>query len=132
MRAARLAIDRWRSPAHRMQPPGEGASDFPAPDLVAGDFNTPRGSGSLTILVGPMREAHTAAGFGPGNTWRTPADWSRRRVPAWLSLATRWTGRWPIDLVFASDRWRVTRIQHTPKPDALHTLQVVDLEPGRP
>lgn len=49
---------------------------FPEPDLIVGDFNTPRGSASLRVLVGPMQEAFAARGRGAGGTWP-------RRLPLW-------------------------------------------------
>lgn len=49
---------------------------FPAPDLIVGDFNTPRGSASLRALVGGMSEVFSTRGVGPGATWP-------RRVPLW-------------------------------------------------
>ncbi len=40
------------------------AQAFPRPDIVAGDFNTPRGSGSLNIVCPGMRSAFDDAGWG--------------------------------------------------------------------
>jgi hypothetical protein len=50
---------------------------FPRPDLVLGDFNTPRGSASLSHLVPGMKNAFDEVGAGYSATWprfgfRTP------------------------------------------------------------
>ena len=54
---------------------------FPAPDVVVGDFNIPRGSASLGVLLeeagaAGMRDAFDVAGFGWRRTW--PREW-----PVW-------------------------------------------------
>ena len=75
MREARASIDAFRGPvqvrdeadldvAATLDPPG-----FPAPDLIVGDFNTPRGSPSLDSLTGGLPHAHAQAGRGPAFTW---------------------------------------------------------------
>lgn len=42
---------------------------FPAADIIAGDFNTPRGSASLQHVVGGLVHAYEQAGYGPEPTW---------------------------------------------------------------
>ena len=54
---------------------------FPAPDVVVGDFNIPRGSASLGVFLeeagaAGMRDAFEVAGFGWQRTW--PREW-----PVW-------------------------------------------------
>ena len=82
-REAIATIAAWRGPAmERSSPDAEapmtpeafaamfGGDGFPAPDLVLGDFNTPRGSPSIKALVpGDMRGAFAQAGYGPMGTW---------------------------------------------------------------
>lgn len=71
---ARAALDAFTGPvfarnAAGLEQPTTGVKGFPAPDLVIGDFNTPRGSDSIRRLVGDMTDAHAAAGWGPALTW---------------------------------------------------------------
>ncbi len=54
----------------------EGREGFPHADLIVGDFNTPRGSGSLRELVGDRVDLHAAAGVGLDATFLRP-------VPVW-------------------------------------------------
>ncbi len=52
------------------------APGFPTPDIVLGDFNTPRRSGALSPLLrsgGTMRDAFGATGVGPQGTF--PREW---------------------------------------------------------
>jgi len=42
---------------------------FPTPDLIVGDFNTPRGSASLSQVAGTMPNAYDQAGRGLAATW---------------------------------------------------------------
>jgi hypothetical protein len=48
----------------RLDSPG-----FPAPDLVVGDFNTPRGAGALAALPADLADAYAQAGVGPAGTF---------------------------------------------------------------
>jgi len=43
---------------------------FPQPDIIVGDFNTPRGSASITHVTGGLRHAYDLAGRGWCPTWR--------------------------------------------------------------
>ncbi len=52
---------------------GEGKEKIPAADVLAGDFNTPRGSDSLGFLSAGMRSAYDQAGWGVSATW--PRAW---------------------------------------------------------
>lgn len=60
----------------RLEQPG-----FPAPDVIVGDFNIPRGSASLGVFLdaacaGPMRDSFAVAGVGWDRTWP-------RALPIW-------------------------------------------------
>lgn len=50
--------------------PGTAQPGFPAPDVIVGDFNTPRGSHSMAHVTGSMRHAYDLAGRGWCPTWR--------------------------------------------------------------
>lgn len=63
----------------------EGGAGFPEPDLIVGDFNTPRGSRSLRNIVGDADSAFDRAGSGWSATWP-------RAFPLWH-----------IDQVFVDD-----------------------------
>jgi hypothetical protein len=47
----------------------EDAAGFPKPDVIVGDFNTPRGSESLNVVAGDMHHAFNDAGRGYAATW---------------------------------------------------------------
>lgn len=66
---------------------GFGGTGFPKPDLVVGDFNTPRGSPSIRKLVPEgMRSAFAQAGYGPMGTWP--------RAMAVLGIDQAFTAEW--------------------------------------
>lgn len=77
MREARTAIDTFRGPVMVRQESGLDrpelmtgeAMGFPAPDIIMGDCNTPRGSYSLTLLHANMHHAFDDAGVGPQYTY---------------------------------------------------------------
>lgn len=74
MELARAAVASWNGPAFTPSPEGRwlpqpDAGAFPNADLIVGDFNTPRGSASLEVLVGDRKNAFGAAGRGFGYTW---------------------------------------------------------------
>jgi hypothetical protein len=54
----------------------EGVNGFPAPDIVVGDFNTPKGSRSIRHLAGGLVDASAAVGGGYSATFP-------RRRPLW-------------------------------------------------
>jgi hypothetical protein len=68
--------------------PGARVDGFPTPDIVAGDFNTPRGAGALSLLPHGLENAYTQAGWGPSGTY-----------PRWLPVLH-------IDHVFVGPRLR--------------------------
>lgn len=84
------------------------------PDLVIGDFNTPRGAGSLDLLVPGMTESHAAVGIGPGATWPRPAQ------------------LWAIDLAFASRDWLFHNSETIETGSSLHRAIRVRLAPRVP
>lgn len=87
---------------------------FPAPDLVVGDFNTPRDSRSLRHLVGDMSHAHDQAGLGPNTTFPRPL------------------GVTPIDHAFVGPRLRAIRYRVVDPGASRHFAQVVDVAPATP
>ncbi len=71
---AREAIDQWTGPIFTLSDigrwtPNQTEEPFPAPSIIVGDFNTPRGSHSLKTLTNNLTESFHAAGKGLGNTW---------------------------------------------------------------
>jgi hypothetical protein len=82
---------------------------FPTPDLIVGDFNTPRGSYSLTQLTGGLPSAYSHAGFGPAGTWPRP-------LPVFH-----------IDHMFIGPALRATDYRIIDPEQSMHRLQVADL-----
>lgn len=77
VRHALATIRDFRGPVQHRQPdgtdnPGEPAP-FPEPDMIVGDFNTPRGAGALRQWGPTIRNAYDDAGLGPAGT--IPARW---------------------------------------------------------
>jgi hypothetical protein len=104
MERARERIEAWVGPY---------AQGFPEPDVLIGDFNTPRGSWSLTILRRRpgfvMADAHAQGGVGASATW--PAD---RPVLH-------------IDQCFLAPGVRAARYAAEDGGDTRHRMQVVDV-----
>lgn len=119
MDAAARAVAQFEGPAYTPDALGrwlpaplpEGALGFPEPDLIIGDFNTPRGSRSLRLLVGDARSAHAQGGLGPAGTW------------------TRTLPLWAIDQAFTGDRVRAVRTTVVDPGMSEHRMLVVDLQP---
>lgn len=89
---------------------GEGVSGFPRPGLVVGDFNVPRGSGSLRLVTGEgMRSAFDEAGWGRSGTWP--------RARPWLHL----------DQAFVGAGLRATRYEVIDAGAGSHRAQVMEL-----
>lgn len=119
MRAARRAVDGWDGTAWRVNDTGtmtptkvEGG--FPEPDVVVGDFNTPRGSASVRALVGGMTGAHEAAGRGRDASFRV-----RFRA---------FSPGLQIDLAFVGDGWRAAGYDLARWSTIKHAMQWVDVE----
>jgi len=94
-----------------MRRQGFTGTGFPPPDIVVGDFNTPRGSASLRAVVGAMGSAHDQGGFGPDVTWDQPFAW------------------WAIDLMFVGDGLHAARFDAQLLNHHAHSLIVGDLVP---
>ena len=108
MRVARNLVE--RGPATGQL---EDGTAFPAPTLIVGDFNTPRGSASLRALVGDRESAFGQAGVGPSATWPRPIE----------QLA--------IDLVFVANSWRAHGYERVDLQHGLHRAVRVDVGPRR-
>lgn len=82
-----------------------GPAPFPGPDVIVGDFNTPRGSASLAVLTPGMTHAYEQAGRGYAATWpREHRGSEGQRLP----------NRFPIfhlDHVFVSSAFRAIRYE---------------------
>jgi hypothetical protein len=103
-RGAGAAIASWQG-AVRVVDPEEGqwteraeALGFPAPDVIVGDFNIPRGSASLRAFLraagaAGMRDAFDEAGWGWKRTWP-------RELPVWA-----------LDQCFVGARVRALRFE---------------------
>ena len=118
MQAAARAVEGWQGPTQTPDKLGrwvaaplpEGESGFPEPDLIIGDFNTPRGSRSLRTLVGDARSTHAQSGLGPAGTWT-------RKYPVWA-----------IDQAFTGRRVKAVRSRVLDPGMSEHRMLVVDLE----
>lgn len=116
-RAAGGAIASWTGAESRPDERGimrraSAGPGFPAPDLIVGDFNIPRGSASLAFLTQGTRSAFDQAGWG-------------------------WSVSWPrvrplvhIDQAFVSAALRAIRYKIVDPTFGYHRMQVVDLAPG--
>lgn len=114
LKAAAEKIATWEGPAHADGEIIEGgaARGFPEPDLVVGDFNTPRGSASLRFLTGGMANAYDQGGAGYAATFP-------RERPLWH-----------IDLMFVAPRLRALRYDVVDPGEGRHRMQVAELAPA--
>lgn len=106
------ALRGWTGPAYRVKDGAwspEEANGFPAPDLVVGDFNAPRGSASLRRLVGALPNAFDEAGAG------YPATWPRT-VPIYQ-----------IDQAFAGRAVRAASLRTLDPGDGAHRMLLLEL-----
>lgn len=99
-------------------PPGgwkgdEPVSGFPPPDLVVGDFNTPRGNRSAQLLAPDLTHAYDHAGMGPLGTF-----------PRGLPILH-------IDQSLVARRVRVLDYDTADLGAARHTAQVIDIAPAK-
>lgn len=126
MGEVRSAIDAWDGSGWAMgrhvweQQTWEDA-DFPEPDLIIGDFNTPRGSDSLELLAPGYSDAFEQAGWGRGRSWVPPSRSGLMRRA--LILAD-----WHIDLALTAPGVVATRYDLIDTSGAGHRAQVVDIE----
>jgi hypothetical protein len=137
MERLRAAVDGWtgqgasrplvKTPMGAMvQAADDDAVRFPEPDVIVGDFNTPRGSRSVRTLVGDLADAHARAGLGPDHSWpmRWPPAGRRSKYLTWMLPR----GGWGIDLAFVGRAWRTVGYDvAAPPAKAQHGLQVVDV-----
>ncbi len=125
MRSARAAIDGWDGSGWEMgrhvweQYQNEGAS-FPNPDLIIGDFNTPRGSASLRTLAPDFDDAFEQAGHGRARSFR-------------VSGATVWERLFNtlmemhIDLTLVAPEHRVSSYMLLGSEETHHKAQIADI-----
>jgi hypothetical protein len=117
MRQAAKAMAEFRGPSYQRSDggldvelfPAEAGVGFPPPDIIVGDFNTPRGMWSLSLLHPDMRSAYADSGRGPAASWPT-------RLPI---LA--------IDHTFIAPWLRAARYELRQLHAGGHLPQVVDL-----
>ncbi len=81
----------------------EGRAVVPMPDMIVGDFNTPRGSASLGLLTAGMENAFDQGGWGLVATF--PRPWGllhidQMYVAPWLRAA-----RYAVELPPAGEHW---------------------------
>lgn len=117
--AAMAAIRAWAGPATVVEgaathPDAPGAPGFPPPDVILGDFNTPRGAASLSLLTGDMRNAYDEAGSGYAATW--PRAGYRTPIPLLQ-----------VDQMFVGTGLRVAGYRVLDPGAGFHRMQVADL-----
>ncbi|MCB9846119.1 MAG: endonuclease/exonuclease/phosphatase family protein [Phycisphaeraceae bacterium] len=88
---------------------GREAPGFPAPDLIIGDLNTPRGAASLQVLAPGATSAFSQVGRGWAGSWP-------RRWPAWH-----------IDHALVGDALRAASYTIVDPGRGTHRMQIVDL-----
>jgi endonuclease/exonuclease/phosphatase (EEP) superfamily protein YafD len=88
---------------------GGAGPGFPAPDLIVGDFNIPRGSRSLRRLTLGYPHAHSQAGHGHAGTY-----------PRHRQLVH-------IDHMFVGPRLRAARYETVDPGVGSHRMQVVEV-----
>lgn len=117
MRQALESIRAFRGPVHERRADGSeelrtlDAPGFPAPDVLAGDLNTPRGTASLGQLMNPLRLSHAFAQAGIGPEASFPA-----RTPMVH-----------IDHVLVGSRLRAARYEIVDMEAGRHRAQLVQL-----
>ena len=96
-----------------------------APDLIVGDFNTPRGSGSLDRFDDELNRSYTSAfhsaGWGRARSWIP--DSSSALVRAGLSISD-----WHIDLTLVESGHRAVGWSLVGLSETAHRAQVVDVD----
>lgn len=87
---------------------------FPPPDLIIGDFNTPRHSPSIrAMLPHDVADAFDQAGAGPMTTW-----------PVWFAM-------WAIDHAYVGSRLTTTKFEVRPMNAGAHHATIVEVAPRR-
>ena len=91
-----------------------GQDGFPPPDVILGDFNTPRHSPSVNALVpSTMHDAFDRAGFGPMGTW--PRD----------------TALFAIDQAHVAPWLRVIEYDVRNLDAGMHRAQLIEITPSK-
>jgi hypothetical protein len=129
MSNARTAIDNWNGNGHVMGKhvweTSQTDTPFPEPDLIIGDFNTPRGSSSIDLLSPNMSDAFEQVGWGRSRSWS----------PKTNNFITRTLSKfanWHIDLALTNERWKATNYRTMDTSTwgkSEHQMQLVDLAP---
>ncbi len=124
---ARLAVNNWNGRSWVMGRHVWESVDtddtFPEPDLIIGDFNTLRGSDSLSRFVPNMRDAFELAGHGRARSWVPGISNGLIRQPFHLA-------DWHIDMTMVSEGWNAIdyQILRTDEwGEAEHRMQMIDL-----
>lgn len=90
---------------------------FPEPDMIVGDFNTPRGSASLSLLAPGMTHAYEQAGRGYAVSWpREHRGSEGQRIPNAFPI-------FHLDHMFVSRAFRATRYELLDPKIGEHLLQ---------
>lgn len=96
-----------------VETPPDGTAGFPEPDVIVGDFNTPRGSTAFDLLPPGLTDAYEQGGWGPCGTF-----------PRAFPLAQ-------IDHAFVGPGLRASWYDAVDLGAGRHRAQVVDLEASR-
>jgi hypothetical protein len=137
MANAASVVAAWEKPAQEVtesgwwRPVGDPVR-VPTPDIVIGDFNTPRGSASLDALAPGMEDAFEQAGWGRAASWRQaraagPGGPLFGRAAAKMTRLLMPLADWHIDLTLVGERLRATRYRLVDPGGGPHRVQVVDL-----
>lgn len=105
------SIGQWT--AHELERVNGKAPGFPAPDILVGDCNIPRGSYSLRVLSPGMTHAFSQAGEGTAYAATWPRHWPL----------------WHIDQLFTAPSIRVGSYDIIDPGCGSHRAQVAKLEP---
>jgi hypothetical protein len=111
---ARAALDTFTGPTLTTGKNGlderiDAPPGFPEPDIIMGDFNTPRGSRSLQLLAGDLDHIYDRAGHGLMFTW----DRERPMIA--------------IDHIFVNQSIRVESYESRDMGRGRHFAQIADL-----
>ncbi len=127
---AARAIAEWSGPVRvrdeqgRWRTESSGLHGFPAPDLIVGDFNIPRGSGSLARLTGGRPHAFDRAGLGLAMTWP--------RAPLLVPHVGFWqTPVFHLDHMFLGPALDAARYDIVDPGAGYHRAQVAELVAAR-
>jgi hypothetical protein len=127
LRTARNEIESWDGKGWRMgrhvwEETEFPDASFPEPDVIIGDFNTPRGSASLDLLASGYDDAFEQAGVGRGRSFVIhDGNALENALFAVTDLH--------IDLAFTRSDIDVTRYQLIRTDECDHTPQLLDIRP---